>query len=224
MRSVYQWCSFSDKRPLQTFSGRSNVLKNNKIPITPRTRLFQQCDLPVLTYGAQTWTITMLSMENLSITQRAMERQILNITWRNRTKNGWIRNVTKQRDIAKEIAKIKWDHAKHMARYGDQRWNENEIGTGSSLPEKYEKSVCSEMNPRWLKNKKTYFAAVVMCVFRADQKQFLALYTPSPCGRDKQTHLTVFLHLLYNSSFANINSIVAKNIIFLSWIPSILSK
>lgn len=106
------------------FDKLSKILKNQRIPQHLRTRIFDQCILPVLTYGAQTWALTKKTMEKMRVTQRAMERAMLGISLRDHKTNEYIRRKTRVTDISERIAKLKWDYAGHVARTKDRRWNE----------------------------------------------------------------------------------------------------
>ncbi|KAI8425160.1 hypothetical protein MSG28_006989 [Choristoneura fumiferana] len=50
------------------------------------------CVLPVMTYGSETWALTMGLMRKLKVTQRAMERAMLGVSLRDRIRNDDIRN------------------------------------------------------------------------------------------------------------------------------------
>ena len=54
--------------------------------------------------------------------QRAHERIMLNITWRDHKTTEWIRKQTKLRDILETISKAKWTWAGHLTRRTDNRW------------------------------------------------------------------------------------------------------
>ena len=54
--------------------------------------------------------------------QRAHERIMLNITWRDHKTAEWIREQTKLRDILETISKAKWTWAGHLTRRTDNRW------------------------------------------------------------------------------------------------------
>ena len=74
---------------------------------------FNQCVLPAVTYGRQTWSLTKALVKKLETSQRAMERRIRNTIIRQRTR------VT---DIVQYIAKTKWKWAGHIAQMKDKRW------------------------------------------------------------------------------------------------------
>ena len=80
--------------------------------------MFDSCVLPVLTYGAETLTLTRTFENKLRGTQRAMERCMLGITFRDKVTNQWIRQQTKVVDVMEEIASLKWNWAGHIARIG----------------------------------------------------------------------------------------------------------
>ena len=80
------------------------------------------CVLPVLTYGAETLTITKASANKLRVAQRAMEREMLGISLRDKMTNEWIRQQTRVTDVMERIALLKWNWAGHIARMNDDRW------------------------------------------------------------------------------------------------------
>ena len=51
-----------------------DILENKKLTQHQKTRVFDMCVLPVMTYGSQTWAMTKRNMDRLIRTQRAMER------------------------------------------------------------------------------------------------------------------------------------------------------
>lgn len=61
------------------------------------------------------------TLYKLRTTQRAMERQILGITWRDHKRNTWIGQTTKIKDVAKIIAERKWNFTGHVARDRDNK-------------------------------------------------------------------------------------------------------
>ena len=80
------------------------------------------CILPVLTYGAETLTLTRKSIEKIRVAQRAMERVILGISLRDRVPNTIIRQKTRVTDAVERILCLKWNWAGHVARMTDNRW------------------------------------------------------------------------------------------------------
>jgi hypothetical protein len=78
--------------------------------------------LPVMTYGTETWPLTMGLIRRLNVTQRAMERAMLGVSLLDRIRNDKIRKVIKVTDIARRIADLKWQWAGHIARRTDGRW------------------------------------------------------------------------------------------------------
>ncbi|CAH2228331.1 jg1561 [Pararge aegeria aegeria] len=86
------------------------------------TKVFEQCVLPVLTYGSETWSLTMGLIRRLRVTQRAMERAMLGVSLRDQIRNEEIRRRTRVTDIAQRIAKLELQWAGHIARRTDGRW------------------------------------------------------------------------------------------------------
>ena len=55
--------------------------------------------LPAMTYGADTWTLTKQAQNKLAAAQTKVEGSTLNITYKNRKTNIWVRERTKVIDI-----------------------------------------------------------------------------------------------------------------------------
>ncbi|CAH2218401.1 jg1486 [Pararge aegeria aegeria] len=82
-----------------------------------KTKVFEQCVLPVMTYKSETWLLTMGLIRRLRITQRAMERAMLGVYLRDQIRNEEIRRRTRVTDGAQRVvAKLKWKWAGHIAR------------------------------------------------------------------------------------------------------------
>lgn len=104
------------------FQKHNITLMNPKIPTCLKRKIFEQCIMPAMTYGSETWTLTKAMERKLQTTQRSMERMMLGYTRRDRKSNDWIRQKTKVRDIIKAVKEIKWRWAGHVARFKDERW------------------------------------------------------------------------------------------------------
>ncbi|CAH2237421.1 jg11276 [Pararge aegeria aegeria] len=87
-----------------------------------KTKVFEQCVLPVITYGTETWSLTMGLIRRLRVTQRAMERAMLRVSLRDQIRNEEIRRRVRVTDIAQRVAKLNWQWAGHIARRTDGRW------------------------------------------------------------------------------------------------------
>ena len=91
---------------LKAFWKYKYVLKR-ELPIFIKRKIFNQCILPVLTYGCKTWTSTKKINQRLAVTQRTMERSVLGITRRDRKSYKWIREQTKVMDVVEKIRIMK---------------------------------------------------------------------------------------------------------------------
>ena len=87
-------------------------------PFVGRSRagrqVYNSCVLPAMTYGAETWTLTKLAQNKLAAAQTKMERSMLNITYKDRRTNIWVRERTKLIDIIYTVRKMKWSWAGHI--------------------------------------------------------------------------------------------------------------
>ena len=102
--------------------GKLRNVFSSDIPQCLKSKVFDQCVLPVMTYGTETWSLTIGLMNKLKVAQRAMERAMLGVSLRDRIRNEEIRKRTKVTDIAQRISKLKWQWAGHIARRTDDRW------------------------------------------------------------------------------------------------------
>ena len=106
----------------QAFGRASAIFKNKEIPTCLKRQVYNQCIIPTVTYGSETWNLTKVQTMKLRSMQRAHERIMLNITWRDHKTAEWIREQTKLRDILETISKAKWTWAGHLTRRTDNRW------------------------------------------------------------------------------------------------------
>ena len=96
--------------------------KTKTILIVLKRQFYDQCILPTVTYGSETWNLTKQQTLKLRTMQRAHERIMLNITWQDHKTAQWIREKTKVRGIMETISKPKWNWAGHVARRTDNCW------------------------------------------------------------------------------------------------------
>lgn len=91
-------------------------------PLKLKTKLFNSCILPCLTYGCQTWKYTDKVRNKLVTCQRGIERSMLNLKKLHRIRHTKIRQATKVKDGLEFALTQKWKWAGHVARLQDQRW------------------------------------------------------------------------------------------------------
>ena len=95
------------------------IFRNKDIPTILEQQVYNQCILPTVIYGSETCNLTKKQTLKLRTLQRAHERIMINITWRDRKTAQWIREKNKVRDIMETISKLKWNRAGHGARRTD---------------------------------------------------------------------------------------------------------
>jgi hypothetical protein len=95
---------------------------SSSIPQSLKTKVFNQCVLAVMTYGAETLTLTAWLVHKFMVAQRGMERAMLGVSLRDRIRNQVIRQRTKVTDIAHRISMLKLQWAGHISRRIDNRW------------------------------------------------------------------------------------------------------
>ncbi|KAJ8736779.1 hypothetical protein PYW07_000050 [Mythimna separata] len=95
---------------------------------------YDQFILPVMTYGSETWSLTIGLIRRLKVTQRAMERAMLGVSLRDHIRNEDIRKITKVTVIARKIGTLKWQWTGHIAPRTDTLGTEGS-GSCGNVPE-----------------------------------------------------------------------------------------
>lgn len=87
-----------------------------------KKKVIDSCLLPCLTYGCQRWIYNKKIKNKIQVSQRAMERSVLNIRLKHRKRNTEIRKTTKIIDALEHSQKLKWKWAGHIARMDKEKW------------------------------------------------------------------------------------------------------
>ena len=85
------------------FARYRSIMRNTKVKMDLKRKIFNECILPIMTYGSQTWSISNTKLQAIAIAQRKMERQMLGVTLLDKKRNDWIREKTKVVDIIDSI-------------------------------------------------------------------------------------------------------------------------
>ena len=104
------------------FGKNKEILQDKQLPILLKKQVMDQCILPTMTYGCQTWSLNKQMTNKLRTAQRAMERKMLDLKLKNKIPCAEIRKRTKIIDIIEYTLKQKWKWAGHIARLKDNRW------------------------------------------------------------------------------------------------------
>ena len=72
-----------------------------------------------MTCGAETWALTTQAKNELAAAQT---KSMLNITYRDRKTNIWVREKTKVTDVIEQVRRRKWTWAGHVSRIRDNPW------------------------------------------------------------------------------------------------------
>ena len=86
------------------YAKHRDIFKSN-LAICLKRQVYNYCVLPAMTYGAETWTLTKQAQNKLAAAQTKMERSMLNITYKDRKTNIWVRERTKVIDIINTVRK-----------------------------------------------------------------------------------------------------------------------
>ena len=105
---------------------------NSNLAVCLKRQVYNSCVLPAMTYDAEAWTLTKQAQNKLAAAQTKMERSMLNIKYKDRRSNIWVRERTKVIDIMYTVRKMKWSWAGHINRLKDNRWT-SRVTTWRSL-------------------------------------------------------------------------------------------
>lgn len=78
------------------------------MPLHLKKRTFDQCVLPVVTYGCETWTLKTDVTNKLQVAQASMEQSMIGITRRDSKRITWIKQKTQVIDVIQRIKSLKW--------------------------------------------------------------------------------------------------------------------
>ena len=84
------------------YAKHRDIFENN-IVICPKKQVYNSCVRPAMTYGAETWTLTKQAYNKLAAAQTKVEISMLNITYKDRKTNIWVREITKVIDIINTV-------------------------------------------------------------------------------------------------------------------------
>ena len=100
----------------------------SKLAIYLKRQLYNSCVLPAMTCGAGTWTLNKQAHSKLAVAHTKMERSMLNITYKDRKTNIWVRERTNVIEIINtDVSKMKWSWAGHINRLKDDQWTSRVI-------------------------------------------------------------------------------------------------
>ena len=87
-----------------------------------KKQVYNLCVFPAMTYGAERWATTTQTKNNLAVEQTKLERSRLNIIYRDRNTNIWVREKTKVIDVIERVKRWMWTWPAHVSRIRDNRW------------------------------------------------------------------------------------------------------
>lgn len=99
------------------------IMKSRELSMAIKRKAFDTCILPCLTYGCETWALTMAQRSKLARCQRAMERSMTGHKRKDRVRNSDLRIKTGVIDILTRIDQQKWRWTGHMLRDTLGKWS-----------------------------------------------------------------------------------------------------
>ena len=103
------------------FCKLANTMRDKNVPIRLKSKACNDCILPVMTYGCETWSLSNTQLEKLVTTQRKMERIMIGVVLKDRKNAGWIQKQSGVTDIISNIRESKHRWAGYVARRSN-RW------------------------------------------------------------------------------------------------------
>mgnify|MGYP006965709172 CR=1 FL=1 len=79
--------------------------------------------MPILTYGAQTWSLTKAQAKSLQVNKRSMERSIIGIRRTDKVMCVKIREMTGTKHVLETVGSLKIRYAGHIARTKKGTWS-----------------------------------------------------------------------------------------------------
>lgn len=128
-----QVVAFTDKSKKELKARISNAWKafwahkeifQSRIDVKMKINVLESCVYSVLTYGAQTWSLTKQQILRIKRTQNAMLRKILGVKLLDKIENSKIKEMAQTRCMGYICKRIKMKYAGHMAREKNyEKWN-----------------------------------------------------------------------------------------------------
>ena len=107
-----------------TFAKHRDIFKGN-IGTCLKRQVYNSCKLPVMTYGTETWALTTHAKNKLAAALTKMESSMLNVIYRDRKTNIWVRDNTNVTDVIEQVRSLKWTWAGYVCRIQDDRWTQS---------------------------------------------------------------------------------------------------
>ena len=82
-----------------------NIMRDTNVPMTQKRKAFNECILPVMTYGCETWSLSNTQPNKLVTPQRKMGRITVGVTLKDRKSTNWIGRQSGVIDIIANIRK-----------------------------------------------------------------------------------------------------------------------
>ena len=95
------------------YANHRDIFKSN-LAICLKRQVYNSCVLSAMIYSAETWTLTKQAQNKLAAAQTKMERSMLNITYKDRKTNIWVKERTNVTDIINTVRKMKWSWTKQL--------------------------------------------------------------------------------------------------------------
>ena len=121
------WSCFENKN--------KEILQDKQLPISLKKQVMDQCVLPTMTYGCQTWSLNKQMTNKLKTAQRTMEKKLLGLKLQDKTLCSEIRKRTKIINIIEYTLKQKWKWVCHIAKMKDNRWTREGRNQGDDQAE-----------------------------------------------------------------------------------------
>ena len=126
------------------FCKLDNIMPDKNVSMRLKGKAFNECILPVMTYGCETWSLSNSPARNNWSTQRKMERIMVGVTLEDRKSANWIRKQSVLTDIIRNIRERKHRWAGHVTRRSDNKWTESQHGNPVVI-----KDPKAYQNTRW---------------------------------------------------------------------------
>ena len=100
-------------------------MQNKRMPLTLKTKVHNECILPVITYGSEKWSLSKIQLQKMVTTQCKMEQIMMGLALHDRKNASWICLKTVVIDVIHQIHTNKHQWAGHISWLKDIRWTKH---------------------------------------------------------------------------------------------------
>ena len=107
------------------FGKLDSIMQNKRIPLRLKMKVHNECILPVIMYGSETWSLSKTQLQKIITTQCEMEWIMMGLSLHDRKSASWICSKTGVIDVIHQIHTNMHQWAGHVSQLKDNRWTKH---------------------------------------------------------------------------------------------------